>query len=300
MICSSFLLQAVTAIFSVESVEAGIISDAASTVAGSLQDKFTPTLSIGFTGAGAPGAVNIALFLVQKLWMLVGAVAIFMIVRAGLKLITSQDDDKLNKAKTSIGSSLAAIMLAYVGPRLVVAFYTAGGSNGVLDSASDVRAGAAALSGELFGILGFIQTLVGALAVLMIVVSAVRAVGSFGTDDGPAQIRRSVFGAAVGIVMLLSYGIINSVFGMGGPAGSTGAASPAPAIAAVLVIVQRLFILLIPIISAVVIYAGFLMIVNLGNEEEFKKGRTLIGRALIGLLIIFLSYTFTKFITSLI
>ncbi len=50
------------------------------------------------------------------------------------------------------------------------------------------------------------------------------------------------------------------------------------------------------LLVAIIVYAGFLIIVSQGEEEELTKGRTMIVYAIIGVVIIFLSYTIVNFI----
>lgn len=50
------------------------------------------------------------------------------------------------------------------------------------------------------------------------------------------------------------------------------------------------------LLVVIIVYAGFLIIVSQGEEEELTKGRTMIVYAIIGVVIIFLSYTIVNFI----
>jgi len=53
------------------------------------------------------------------------------------------------------------------------------------------------------------------------------------------------------------------------------------------------------LLVAIIIYAGFRIIVSQGEEDELTKGRTMIVYAIIGVVIIFLSYTIVGFIGGL-
>ena len=59
-----------------------------------------------------------------------------------------------------------------------------------------------------------------------------------------------------------------------------------------------LFLALIAV--TIVIYAGVMMIVTLGNEEQYGKSRGLIGRALVGLFVIMISYAAVTFVITLV
>lgn len=49
-----------------------------------------------------------------------------------------------------------------------------------------------------------------------------------------------------------------------------------------------------------IIYAGFLWMTAMGNEDQIKKAKGIIKNCLIGLVIILLAYTITTFVLSLV
>lgn len=50
---------------------------------------------------------------------------------------------------------------------------------------------------------------------------------------------------------------------------------------------------------AIIIYAGFRMVISFGNEEAFSSARSLAIRAAIGILIILISYTLVIIVATI-
>ncbi len=253
-------------------------------------------LSPGFGPDG--GFVGIAVFLRGQILLIVAPVAITLIVRAGSRLINSQEDDKLTKAKNTIASVCVGIMLAYVSDRLVNAFFAPGGGW----SDGSAIAGANILTTEIAGALDFFTSMAVILSILIIIVSGLRAVTTFGKDDGPAMIRQSVMGVVTGLLLMAVAGSIKAALGLSEdviaafPTGST----PSPIIVTGVNIVLALLGFTSLIAFAVIVYAGMRMVLNWGNEENYTKGKDLIFRAVIGLVIMLLSGTAVVFISEIV
>lgn len=67
---------------------------------------------------------------------------------------------------------------------------------------------------------------------------------------------------------------------------------------AVTSIINYLLLFLGLLLLVIIIYAGFLIINSNGDDEALTKGRTIIMYALVGVIIIVLSYTIVNFITD--
>ncbi len=252
-------------------------------------------LATAFTGAGyAGGLEGISGAVVGSVWLVLLPVGVFLVVRAGFSLIISQDEGKLSTAKRTITGTLIGIMLVFISQRLVTAFYLNGGITN--------DANASQLQNILYGIVNWSLVTMAALGMLMIVVSVIRALASFGKEDGVANMRQTITGVATGILMIsllpavkLTLGIVDlSALGEGSTHTDAG-----QIILVITTIIARLLSYLAFLAVAIVIYAGIRMIVTLGNEEEYKKSRTLIGRALVGLIVILLSYAAVAAVLSI-
>ncbi len=256
-------------------------------------------LFTSFSGAGWSGGIpGIAGGVVAAIWTIVLPTGVFLVVRAGMSLIVSQDEGKLATAKRTITSTLMGIMLIYISQELVLGFYGNGTTGGLTGG------GQVTLQTTIYGIVDWFLVMMAALGALIIVVSVIRAISSFGKEDTLTDVRQTIFGVASGILMISLLPAIKGTLGIidlvavDESAGSR--ADPLYIVTVGSQIVGEFLLFLAIIAIAVVIYAGIRMIVNLGSEDEYKKSKDLIIRALIGLIVIFISYTAIFFLVDVI
>ncbi|HRH93987.1 MAG TPA: hypothetical protein PKV72_05665, partial [Candidatus Peribacteria bacterium] len=74
--------------------------------------------------------------------------------------------------------------------------------------------------------------------------------------------------------------------------------SPNPLIQLILAKVLIILAIITTIAVAILIYAGFRMVTNFGNEEVFNQAKGLIFRVIAGLVIILLSYVLVIFVAN--
>jgi hypothetical protein len=269
----------------------GIISQTAQQVAGPLQAFF------GDGCSGADCAISSAEFVIARIQMVLSAIAIFVIARNAITMIYSSVDDEQQRAKKAIGTTLAGLMLCYLAPRFVVAFFTAGGEEGVLATADGAVAGATALSEELFGVVRWILVLFASLCVLVLIVTGITALTNPNSEDGQAKIKQSVTNVALACLLLVTVEALKATLGLQ-DFGELGAPTPYPIIARVVVMLSTVLAGLIVVALVIVVYAGIRMILSVGNEEPYNAAKSLIIRSGIGLVVILVSYVVASFIIS--
>lgn len=245
-------------------------------------------------GPGFGNFPDLAQFIVLRVWTILVPLAIFLLVRFGFTLITSNDESKVSGAKRVIASTLVGLMLAFISQRIFQGVYVSGGS-------WNPASGASILATEVRGILFWATTLVAPLGVLMLVIAGVKVLGTFGKEDMGPVLRNNIVAIAAGILLILMQPIISATLGVDPrvEAAPLGQPSPFPIIMAVGSVLSAILLFLALIAVAIIIYAGFMMIISVGSEEQYSKSKSLIVRALIGLVIIVLSYTLLQFVTSL-
>lgn len=253
------------------------------------------------TFTGVPGFNELALLLVHKVWLLIGIAAVYNIVRAGISLINNQEEDKLTKARKTIGVSVAAVMAFYFVPRLVEAIYTANGPAGVFTSPVGVVAGATVFATEIYGVIRWVEVVIIPIAIALIVVSGLKAIASFGKEDGVTALRREVVAVAMGIVLLGLDPVIKATLGIPRQGiGMPGVPTTAPLFVRAVEIINELLLFLALIATAMVTYAGIRLIVSLGNEEGATAAKGTLFRTTVGMVVLFLSYALTSLAMSLI
>ncbi len=132
----------------------------------------------------------------------------------------------------------------------------------------------------------------------MIVISAFKVMASFGKDDAGEEMKRGVLGAIVGVFIVAFDSLIVSALGWSDSGAGTGGGTPTALIALVMDAVRNLLMYLALIAVAIIIYAGIMMVVRFGSDDQYEKTKSLIVRVLIGLVIILFGYFFVSFIIN--
>jgi hypothetical protein len=247
------------------------------------------------SGTGEWRVGGIANFVFDRLILIVDAIALFVIIRSGIRLISRAADEQMQRSKRLIVGAIVAIMLAHLVPKLVEAFI---GFSGIPNFEIAGAPGAPVFIAELSGIIKWVEVLLAATAVAMIIVSGLRAVVSWGSEEGTAQLRRTVMAVAFGmLIVVIKFAIMAAV---GVP---TETSLPGTPVALTLVdkitdVVKALLTFVGVIAIGIIVYAGFMMIVNIGSEDRYQQNKNLVIRSAFGLLIIVLSYVIIRLVVD--
>lgn len=246
-----------------------------------------PTLTdtIVTTSASSTITEAVPVFLAEQAAVLVTAIAIISSVIAGLRLAFSQSEEAVNVARRTFIASAAAVMLVALALRIREALFQSETDN-VIDTPSDAIA---IFCDEVMGIIDLVQIPLIAVAVLMIIIHGIRAVVSYGSDDGAASLRRAVVATMFGVLIIavreiFTEAVLDSTDCTPGTVGT-----PDPIIEEIIRIIN-LILNFIGLLAVVVIcIAGIMMIVNVGNDDQYSRARNLLFRVVIGLLVILVS-----------
>jgi type IV secretory pathway VirB2 component (pilin) len=144
------------------------------------------------------------------------------------------------------------------------------------------------LGAEIRGVFEWVEVPLATIAVLMIIVSGLRAVTSWGSDDGLRQLRRTVFAVVIGFT-IIAFKYAFSAAILIDP-GTPESGTPTPIMDAIVRMVNGALSYMALIAVVMVIVAGIMMILNIGNDEQYSRARNLIIRVAIGLLVIIASW----------
>lgn len=207
---------------------------------------------------------------------LVTLAGIAMIIRVGLSLTVSQDEAQLEKAKKAIISISAALVLINLAPRIAEAFLAyQGGGAGIIDT-------------EIQGLLRFFETVAAITAIIFIIVSGIRAVTSYGGEDGTAHLKRALISVGAGILLIaVKLLIVDAI---------VTERTPSKILLIISTLIQAVLGFGAFVATIVLIWAGLLMIVNLGKDEQYTRAKNLVVRVGIGLIIILVSLAIVHFI----
>lgn len=233
------------------------------------------------------------------LWVVVG---ILVLVIAGFALMTSQDEGRLQKAKTTlisviIGGILTTI-IAVMGPTNFIGIVYNGVPGFVVINTGDQ------LGLEAVGVSEWLATIAVMMGMLFIIIGVLRAVASFGDEGAYTSARMQLLHVIVGVVLIAGAFLVQlALFGSETGPGEvvTGALGiePNPLIG---LISEKLIIILniITLIAVMIlIFAGLRMIVSFGREEEYNAAKSLAFRVIIGLLVLILSYSLVFIVATI-
>ncbi len=238
---------------------------------------------------GACGIAAVAGFLIMRFRPLLTIIGVLAMTIAGLRMMIAQDDDVLNKSRAVMSACIAGIVLAYLIDPFLAAFYGQSGSV----QRGGMAQGAAIFSTEVTGVIEWALTIAASLSVLMIIISAVRALKySFvTTEEGVSHMRKTVISVVCGIVLLvIRFALADSL--------ANDVNNPHSIISvgvAIAVFIMSFFCLAA---TCMVIYAGVQLVISWGNEEAYTKAKTILTRSLFGMIVFFSSLAIIRFVVE--
>lgn len=238
--------------------------------------------TIQHVGAALPNAIGgtefgtIFLTIITSMVGVINLVGVLMIVQAGLALAASQDEGQLEKARKVILAVAVALIIINIAPRVAEGLLAYQGG------------GAAILDEEVRGLIRYFETLAAIIAVIFLIISGIRAVVSYGGEDGTAHLKRAITAVGAGILLIaVKQFILNAVVIERTPSGLLSIISK---------FIQVVLALGAFVATIVLIWAGLLMIVNLGKEDQYSRAKNLVVRVLIGLVVILISLAVVRFV----
>lgn len=258
-----------------------------------------PTVALAYGGADVQVMVMSLFNVFWPLWITAG---ILVLVIAGFALMTTQDEGRLAKAKTTLiavitGGILTTIIIV-MGPLNFVGIVY----NGTPGFSMINTGGVIGL--EAIGISQWLTAISVMMGVLFIVIGVLRAVASLGDEGAYTAARTQLLHVIVGVVLIAGAFLVQlAFFGSADGPGQvvTGALNIEPNPLLGLISEKLLIILNIITLIAVgiLIYAGLRMIVSFGREEDYNNAKALALRVVAGLLVLALSYTLVFIVATI-
>lgn len=267
------------------------ITDAMDTVGGALP-----------TGGGNFG--DIAFTVATSFTPIILAAAVLAVMISGFFLTVTGNENQQTTAKRVFISGVAAIILVNVGATLRNALISGGfgfsntsltpsGSTILTDPLTSGRT----IGLEATGLLDYLAIPLGIICIIMIIVSGVRAIGNLGSEEGVTQLRRTVIFVVTGFIIVLTrYRLAGTVTIVG----TTVVATPTNIIDVMVTIGRRILSLILVLAVAVLVYAGALMVVNIGNDEQYGQAKNLMIRVAIGFIVLAASSGIAAFLAGII
>lgn len=224
--------------------------------------------------------------------LLVGTAAVIYLVYAAFKYISSRgDEEEANRAKAQIAYAIIGIVVA-------LSVYTIRDALIVPDT-TDIRAGrtGAVLIYTMIAPLYVLALyLVGTVAGIFLIYAGFKYIASQGDEEQASQAKRQIVYAIIGLsVFALAYAIVVAVAGF--PLFDMGP-SPQFLLYGIRTIANRLLALVGTAAAIFLIYAGVKYITSGGDEETTRIAKAQIIYAVVGLLVIFISFAIVNLVMN--
>ncbi len=216
---------------------------------------------------------------------LLGGIAIIWIIIAGIRMImASGNEETINEQKRSIIYAMIGLAIVLILERLVVLVYGVPGvERGVVPTAGEK------IDEEILGFVSFIKALIGAVAILMIIISGFKTITAAGEEEKLTQQKKSILWIIVGIVIIVvNRVLVENLYTR--PVRETGGEIMTTNVESIIATIGRVLQFLLGFVGlvalAALIYGAASMIANYGNDEMIQKAKKIIKNAIIGIIVI--------------
>lgn len=226
---------------------------------------------------------SIILSLAKVMRNLLAGFAIIWIIISGVQMVTAGgDESKITEQKRSITYAVIGLAVILVLERMIVLVYGVPGvERGFVERPEE-------FSQEIFGIVSFIKALIGAAAILMIIISGFKTITAVGDEEKITKQRKSIIWIIVGIVIILiNQFIVENLYIK--PIQEAGVIEPTNVENIINLIgkVTQFLLGFVGLIAfAALIYGAGTMIANYGNDELVQRAKKIIKNAIIGIIVI--------------
>lgn len=220
---------------------------------------------------------------------LIGGLAVIWIIISGVSMVMAGGDEtKITEQKNSITYAVVGLVAILLIERLIAVLY-----GYPAEYRTALITGDARFSNEVYGVVGFIKAVIGAVAVFMIIIAGARTIFAQGEEEQLTKQKKSLIWVGVGLILILvNKVIIENIFII--PANVQGDQIKSGNVNAIIVKLgqaTQFFLAFVGVIAlGVLIYGAGSMIANYGNEEMVTRGKKIIKNSIIGIVIILSAY----------
>lgn len=244
---------------------------------------------------------------------LIGVFAIGFIIFSGARLVTAGgDEEAIKKATKGLGYTIAAFAIIALAEEaaLIVGFFKGSGdaltpTGGIIGSPGQILERVRLFDIQVEIVITFIKYLVGAIAVVMLLVNGVRLVAGGGEEENTKKAKSGVIYALVGLVLLtvggtfitdVFYDIDKSVYS--GLDGVEPQLNLPRGVAEIVGITNLIVSFVGPILVLLLVVGGVMYVTSAGEEENMNRAKRLIMAALIGVIVVYGAFAVVSTIIS--
>ncbi len=232
---------------------------------------------------GESQLLSVVLSVVKVIRNIIGAIAIAIIVFAGIQMMTSSgEESKLTEQKNTIMYVIVGLVAILLIERMIVLIY---GTPGVERGFGTTGKG---ISEEMYGLISYVKAIVGVIAIVMIMVSGVKTIAAQGEEEKLTNQRKSIIWVVLGLVIIIiNKVVVDNLYTKPIANKDVITKTNVQSIVNLLGTVTQFVLGFVGLIAlAAFIYGATTMIANYGNDEMRDKGVKIIKNALIGIIVI--------------
>lgn len=252
-----------------------------------------PNFQVGHPDAAVqPGASNITSAILYAMDLgkyLLSSIAVIIIVASGVRLVTAgkKIEDIAGKQKEHLKYAIIGLVVI-IGADTLVRQIFFGEHGEIYGSTTDLVDAAKRGNEQIRGLYNLMEMLLGALAVLMIIISGFMMVTSAGKEETNTKAKKQIMWAIIGLIVvgLAEFVVKDVVF----PNQGSQLSDIQKAQELLVNFTNFVSGFIATIAVAMYMYGGYLYVVDTGKEEQVGKAKKVFIGATIGLLIAMAAY----------
>ena len=233
--------------------------------------------------SGAKNIPSALFFAIDFAKYVLGSIAVLMLIINSLHLLAAgkESEEKTTKEKTFLKYALMGLVLVFVADEAVkLAFF--GEEGEFLRNEEEAEEFGQAGADIIKGIYTFVQVFLGSIAVFMMVYSGFQILIASGSEEAADAAKKRIFISGIGLVIVgLSETVVKDVIFK-----DQGTEIDVDRGREIIVGLTNFLSSIIGVVAVLAfVYAGFLYILNFGNEEMTNKAKKLMFGAVAGMIL---------------
>lgn len=250
----------------------------------------------GFIATGGQSgevlAIDFVLNLIRITRNLIGIVAVILAVVYGLRLVLARgQEDTISKQRSNFLWLFVGFLVLIIAQNVAEIFNPEKATSAAIIDFNAAR-------DQLRSIVDYLKWLLGSIVVLYMVIVAYRMITAGDDEEEIGNQKKSLTWGLLGMMtILLASNIVNMIYVLRGP-DEVAAAAPTTAIAEISGIIRLILVFMGPVAIIFTIYAGFLYLTALDNEDRTNTARSMIIAGIVAIVIIYGAYALVNTFTS--
>lgn len=256
---------------------------------GSEWDQFLKGDLKSFRGPDNATGEELAASVIKRLigivkYIMGGVALLFGILYATSLIFARGKEESISKQKTNFLWVFMGFVVLMIAEQVAGIFNP---EHATSEKLIDFKAG----NDQLRDIAGYLKSLFYSIIVLLMTISGIRLITAGGNQEEIDKQKRNLTFSGIGmLVVLLASNIVNAIYVVNEETGQASVAEAEVGITEIGGIIRLILVFLGPIAVAFTIYAGFMYLTALDNEERATKARRMIVAGITGITIIYAAY----------